>query len=238
MAKICMKCGREFEDRSVRCPICRLNLVSIENDNAEKARREQQRMQQARDARHARSIQAQERRGMQEQEIQGRPVRDTQLRTPDRQTRGAQSRGVQDRQSRSTQPRTQGRTARGTQSEIQGGQTRDTQSRIQQPSQNKGKVKTGYQDYQGTRYDSGAMATAHFDGRHLHSVNLLIVYIDDVKVDSFYGGSTCVAQVKPGKHIMKYHVYNDATEENYWLGPFEGNFEAGVEYDIYPGMRG
>lgn len=34
-----MKCGREFEERSV-CPVCRLNLVSFENDNAEKARME------------------------------------------------------------------------------------------------------------------------------------------------------------------------------------------------------
>lgn len=82
---------------------------------------------------------------------------------------------------------------------------------------------------------SDIMATAHFDGGHLHSANHLTVYIDDVKTCSFEGGRTCSVKVTPGDHIIRFLVYNDSSEEAYWLGPFSRNFEAGVEYDLYPG---
>lgn len=82
---------------------------------------------------------------------------------------------------------------------------------------------------------SGTMSTAYFDGRHLHSANNLTVYIDDVKMCSFDGGSTCSVKVTPGDHVIRYLVYNDASEDTYWLGPFPAYFEAGVEYDITPG---
>lgn len=67
MAKVCKQCGREFEDRSVRCPICKLDLISTERDNST----ERQRMQKARQDRQARYA-----RGAQTQEMQ--EVRDTQ----------------------------------------------------------------------------------------------------------------------------------------------------------------
>lgn len=81
-----------------------------------------------------------------------------------------------------------------------------------------------------------AMSTACFDGRHLHSANNLTVYIDDEKVISFDGGTrTRDIKVTPGSHVIKYLVYNDASEDAYWLGPFQAYFEAGKEYDITPG---
>lgn len=85
---------------------------------------------------------------------------------------------------------------------------------------------------------SGNMATAHFDGRHIHYANRLTVYIDDVKKCSYDGGSTCSVKVTPGNHIIKILVYNDASEEAYWLGPFPAFFEAGEEYDLAPGKSG
>lgn len=215
MAKICMKCGREFGERSVKCPICRLNLVSIGNANTERTMMEQQRMQQARDAWHARNIRGMQSRGMQ-----------------DGQAGGTQSRGTQDRklQSRYPQPQMQNRRDRDRDMQAQ-----VTQGLIHQPSQSNDN--TGYRDYERTMHASGTMSTAYFDGRHLDSINSLTVFIDDVKVCSFGGGSTCIANVAPGKHVLKYLVYNDATEQTYWLGPFDCNFEAGVEYDIYPGRK-
>ena len=84
MAKICMKCGREFEDRSVRCPICKLDLASIERDNST----ERQRMQKARQdrqARYARGAQA----AAQEQGAQARNTR-TQGGQAGRQARNSQ----------------------------------------------------------------------------------------------------------------------------------------------------
>lgn len=79
------------------------------------------------------------------------------------------------------------------------------------------------------------MSTAHFDGRHLHSANNLTVYIDGDKLCSFDGGRTRSVEVPAGNHEIRYLVYNDASEETYWLGPFSAHFEAGVEYDITPG---
>lgn len=40
MAKICPKCGREFENSRIMCSICKCNLVSDGIDNSEEARRE------------------------------------------------------------------------------------------------------------------------------------------------------------------------------------------------------
>lgn len=82
---------------------------------------------------------------------------------------------------------------------------------------------------------SNSMATAHFDGRHLHSANNLTVYIDDVKTCSFDGGRTCSVKVTPGNHVIRILVYNDASEEAYWLGPFFADFKEGMEYDLSPG---
>lgn len=82
---------------------------------------------------------------------------------------------------------------------------------------------------------SGNMAIAHFDGRHLHSANNLTIYIDDNEKGSFDGGSTRSVAVTPGNHIIRFLVYNDSSEEAYWLGPFSRDFEAGKEYDIRPG---
>lgn len=77
MAKICEQCGREFEDRSVRCPICKLDLVSIEGGSN---RAEQQRMQKARQARQARYAQ-----GMRDRQGRSAQERNT-------QTQGGQAR--------------------------------------------------------------------------------------------------------------------------------------------------
>ena len=85
---------------------------------------------------------------------------------------------------------------------------------------------------------SGNMATAHFDGRHVHSANNLTVYIDDENKGSYDGGSSCSIKVTPGDHIIRILVYNDASEEAYWLGPFPAHFEAGMEYDLAPGSSG
>lgn len=85
---------------------------------------------------------------------------------------------------------------------------------------------------------SGNMATAHFDGRHVHSANNLTVYIDDENKGSYDGGSSCSIKVTPGDHIIRILVYNDASEEAYWLGPFPAHFEAGMEYDLAPGCSG
>lgn len=40
MAKICPKCGREFENSRTRCPICKIDLVSDGIDNSDTARME------------------------------------------------------------------------------------------------------------------------------------------------------------------------------------------------------
>ena len=40
MAKVCPKCGREFENSRVKCPICKIDLVSDGIDNSESARME------------------------------------------------------------------------------------------------------------------------------------------------------------------------------------------------------
>ena len=40
MAKVCPKCGREFENSRVKCPICKIDLVSDGIDNSESARLE------------------------------------------------------------------------------------------------------------------------------------------------------------------------------------------------------
>ena len=85
---------------------------------------------------------------------------------------------------------------------------------------------------------SGNMATAYFDGRHIHSANNLTVYIDDEKKGSYDGGRSCSIKVTPGDHIIRILVYNDASEEAYWLGPFPAHFEAGMEYDLAPGSSG
>ena len=85
---------------------------------------------------------------------------------------------------------------------------------------------------------SGNMATAYFDGRHIHSANNLTVYIDDEKKGSYDGGSSYSVKVTPGDHVIRILVYNDASEEAYWLGPFPAHFEAGMEYDLAPGRSG
>lgn len=84
---------------------------------------------------------------------------------------------------------------------------------------------------------SGNMAIAHFDGRHLDSANRLTIYIDDDEKGSFDGGRTRSVEVTPGNHIIRFLVYNDSSEEAYWLGPFSRDFEAGKEYDIAPGKH-
>ena len=40
MAKVCPKCGREFENSRIKCPICKIDLVSDGIDNSESARME------------------------------------------------------------------------------------------------------------------------------------------------------------------------------------------------------
>ncbi len=40
MAKVCPKCGREFENSRTKCPICKIDLVSDGIDNSESARME------------------------------------------------------------------------------------------------------------------------------------------------------------------------------------------------------
>ena len=79
------------------------------------------------------------------------------------------------------------------------------------------------------------MATAHFDGGHISSTNNLTIYIDGYEICSYDGGTTCSVEVTPGDHTIKILVYNDASEETYWLGPFNVSFEAGREYDLAPG---
>lgn len=82
---------------------------------------------------------------------------------------------------------------------------------------------------------SGNMATIHFHGQHLHSANELTIYVDNVKKRSYYGGRSCVVEVTPGEHTIQILVYNDASEEAYYLDPLSAYFEAGGEYDIAPG---
>lgn len=87
-----------------------------------------------------------------------------------------------------------------------------------------------------TYSNARAKATICIDGRHIPDSNELSVYVDDIKACSFYGGSTTRdIDVASGRHIIKFLVYNDASEYSYWLGPFEVDLEEGTEYDLYPG---
>ena len=82
MAKICKQCGREFENRSVRCPICRLDLVSSEVGNSGTARTQNQQVQQA---------QALQTRQMQVRQPQGRQMQVRQPQGRQEQVRQAQA---------------------------------------------------------------------------------------------------------------------------------------------------
>lgn len=82
---------------------------------------------------------------------------------------------------------------------------------------------------------SGNMARIYFEGKHLHYANVLTIYIDDVEESSYEGGSSCSVEVTPGNHVITILVYNDASEEAYYLDPLSAHFEAGMEYDIVPG---
>lgn len=113
MAKICEQCGREFENRSVRCPICKRDLVSLEDSNTETTRMEQERMQHARQARQERMQYARQARQERVQHAgQVRDTSDTQVqRMQARQNgygRGEQARGMQTRRESSIQERGKG----------------------------------------------------------------------------------------------------------------------------------
>ena len=83
---------------------------------------------------------------------------------------------------------------------------------------------------------SSNMSIIHFEGEHIHSANRLTIYIDDVQKGSYDGGRSRDVEVTPGDHVLRILVYNDASEETYWLGPFSIFIEAGKNYDLAPGM--
>lgn len=75
-------------------------------------------------------------------------------------------------------------------------------------------------------------ATIYLDAEHIDSANILTVYIDNSKVCSFDGGCSRSVQVEPGHHTIRVLVYNDCSENAYWLNPLSVYCEPGREYDL------
>lgn len=75
-------------------------------------------------------------------------------------------------------------------------------------------------------------ATVYIDAERVNSANNLTLYIDDNKVCSFDGGCSRSVQVEPGYHTIRVLVYNDCSENAYFLKPLSVYCEPGGEYDL------
>lgn len=74
--------------------------------------------------------------------------------------------------------------------------------------------------------------TIHFSAKSRHRVNNFTVYVDGSEKCSFDGGSSRSLKVTPGHHTIRVLVYNDSSEEAYWLNDLSADCEAYKEYDI------